>query len=215
MARLRNGVKTSMRRRKRPFWPLKALTRKMWSEKLKVEADELIFWGKDLTIKAKKKVRLCLFGRFFVASGVEWSAEAAIRISNTALFWFWNILDQFIFFVVHLWSHLLHHCIFSYFRRFSCVFVLNSGSQRFCNYLTWRRYGFVEFKNEEDADYAIKIMNMIRLGQNVTGLIGTNSKQVWHSTAGMHFSWYQEVPCLPSTFFIHLSSVYGLGSVDE
>ena len=24
------------------------------------------------------------------------------------------------------------------------------------------RYGFVEFKNEEDADYTIKILNMIR-----------------------------------------------------
>merc|ERR1712039_220851 len=28
---------------------------------------------------------------------------------------------------------------------------------------THQGYGFVEFKNEEDADYAIKIMNMIRL----------------------------------------------------
>merc|ERR1712096_564133 len=28
---------------------------------------------------------------------------------------------------------------------------------------THQGYGFVEFKNEEDSDYAIKIMNMIRL----------------------------------------------------
>ena len=62
--------------------------------------------------------------------------------------------------------------------------LLNAGSQRFDNCLTWRRYGFVEFKNEDDADYAIKIMNMIRLGQNVSGLIGTTITANKSGTSG-------------------------------
>ena len=52
------------------------------------------------------------------------------------------------------WGCSAHAICSKPFVRFSIVSV--AARERGC------RYGFVEFKNEEDADYAIKIMNMIR-----------------------------------------------------
>lgn len=143
-----------------------------------------------------------------VFARLECGAEEAIRIFLILECFGW--INSFFLFFVHLSPHLLH-CIFSYYvHRFSWVFVLlNSGSQRFCNYSTWRRYGFVEFKNEDDADYAIKIMNMIRLGQNGSGLIGTTITANKSGTSG------SPLFALHSFLFTYLSSVYGLGSVDE
>ena len=195
MARLRNGVKTSMRKRL-GLWKHSLAKCEVRNWRLRLMS---WFLGRWKNGRLKKR---SVFAR------LECGAEEAIRIFLILECFGW--INSFFLFFVHLSPHLLH-CIFSYYvHRFSWVFVLlNSGSQRFCNYSTWRRYGFVEFKNEDDADYAIKIMNMIRLGQNGSGLIGTTITANKSGTSG------SPLFALHSFLFTYLSSVYGLGSVDE
>ena len=170
----------------------------MWSEKLKVEADELISWE----MEERKTKKRSVFAR------LECGAEEAIRIFLILECFGWINSFFFIFCASFTTSPSLHIFILcsQIFMGF-CAFEL--CSQRFCNYSTWRRYGFVEFKNEDDADYAIKIMNMIRLGQNGSGLIGTTITANKSGTSG------SPLFALHSFLFTYLSSVYGLGSVDE
>ena len=55
-------------------------------------------------------------------------------------------------------------------------------------------YGFVEFMGEEDADYAIKIMNMIKLYGKP---IRVNKVKLVHLYVGMHTPYLHSIVLIP------------------